>query len=290
MSEFDKALNLRPKSVDALHGYAGALMQRGDYAAALPVLERVTKMDASRARAWADLVRAKDSVAGPEQAVEILKKAPPAVAAKLNADLEYLSSLAALYQRAGDVITAKRIFERANALAGKTPGELPAPIETQLGGLNLQFGNVGGAVSHYKTAVENNPENLDAWEGFLLASNQAGEAGLALKTLESLPCPFMRQPSSAPDFFEPSRLLKRVLEACVSRFDADQGPPNRNHRWKRPELRHGVANRAGLARTGESGRSRKNLYTIKGISSRRPRSLEGSCSQPLQTGRLSAGG
>ena len=91
VSEFDKAQS----ASEECRCFAW-LCRRADatwrYAAALPVLERVTKMDASRARAWADLVRAKDSVAGPEQAVEILKKAPPAVTAKLNADLEYLSS------------------------------------------------------------------------------------------------------------------------------------------------------------------------------------------------------
>ena len=48
--------------------------------------------------------------------------------------------------------------------------------------------------------LKNNPENLDAWEGFLLASNQAGRAGLALKTLESLPVSVHEAAQQRPGF------------------------------------------------------------------------------------------
>ena len=187
LSEFDKARSLRPKNVDAVYGYAGALMQRGDNAAALPILERVTKMDATRAQAWMDLIRAKEAAVGPEQAIEIVKTMPAAVATRLNSDLEHLSLLAGLYLRAGDQTSAKKTFEHATAIAAKTSSELPVSVETQMAALYVEFGQPAAAIKLFRSAVNRNPENLEAWEGLLLASNRGGEAGPALKALEALP-------------------------------------------------------------------------------------------------------
>ena len=122
---FRNAVNEHPANTAATEGYAGALMQRGDYATALPLLERLVKTDSTRLQTWRDLVIAKHSVSGAQSALDTAAKIPPAVARKLNSDLEYLAALAGIQQRAGRSADAATTFAQASALAEKRGATCP---------------------------------------------------------------------------------------------------------------------------------------------------------------------
>ena len=214
---FRKAVNERPANTAATEGYAGALMQRGDYATALPLLERLVKTDSTRLQTWKDLVIAKQFVSDAQSALDTSAKVPPAVARKLKSDLGYLAALAGMQQRTGRSADAATTFAEASALAEKTRSDLPVFLRMQLGSLYLSFGNPGQAVKHYRTAIQSEPSNLDAWEGLLLASNDSGSsAGSALKTLETLPASVHPAAQARPAFLR----AVAALEARVNNLDS----------------------------------------------------------------------
>lgn len=218
VSAFKKALAERPNHPLATESYAGALMQHGDYAVALPILERLAKADSSRLQTWKDIVTAKQQLSGAQAALDAANQIPALAAAKLNSDLDYLAALAGIQQRAGYTSDATKTFTKAAALAEKSRSELPVDVEMQLGSLYGNFGNAAYAVKHYRAAIQRAPENLDAWEGFMLASNRAKSAGQALQTLEGLPASVHEAAQARPSFLR----AVATLEASIGRLDSAQ--------------------------------------------------------------------
>lgn len=213
---FRKAITEHPDHSEAMEGYAGALMQHGDYSTALPYLERLVKADAKRVRAWKDLIVAKQYTSGAQAALDTIGSIPPAVVSKLSGDLEYLAVLTGIEQRAGRMADARQTFARASALAEKTRTALPPYLEMQLGGLYVNFGDAKYAVKHYRAAIQSVPANLDAWEGFLLASNRAKVSGAALKTLEGLPVSVHEAAQARPGFLRAVAALEASVGSLTS--------------------------------------------------------------------------
>ena len=197
---FQKALNGRPGDPAAMEGYAGALMQHGEYAAALPILERLVKEDPSRSENWKNLIIVTRYTAGPQAALALVSKIPANSTAKLNGDLEYLAALAEYQQLAGRGSEARRTFAQVIGVAEKTQTALAPDLCLQLAGLYLSFDSATSAVKLYHSALVAAPTNLDAWEGFLLASNRAKLFAPALKTLETLPGSVHEAAQARPSF------------------------------------------------------------------------------------------
>lgn len=138
---FQKALVERPAHPDALAGYAGALMQRDNPGAAIPVLEKLLKAHPDQTEAWVMMVRAKHRTDGAKAALEVARQIPEPVSAKLSAGLGYLTELSALYREDGRNGEAKATFDKAVALWKKAPGAAPAGVELQLAGMYLEYGS-----------------------------------------------------------------------------------------------------------------------------------------------------
>ncbi|HYO82461.1 MAG TPA: tetratricopeptide repeat protein [Bryobacteraceae bacterium] len=211
---FNKAMTQRPNNRDAATGYAGAMMQRGEYATAIPVLERLVKADATYLRGWKDLVIAKQHVSGPQAALAFIGTLPAPVVAKLSGDVEYLATLAAVQQKSGRSADARKSFARATAIAGKANQELPLHVDLQLASLSVDFDEAPQAVARYRNVLRRDSANLDAWEGFLMANNRAGTAMQALQTLETLPEIVHEPAQSRPGFLR----AVATLEARVGNF------------------------------------------------------------------------
>ncbi len=184
---YSKALTERPSSPEAMEGYAGALMLRGDVAAASPVLERMVKADPANSEAWRSLVRAKHQKSGATAALELIASIPKAVVTKLATDLEYTAALAGIYREAGQSAEARRTFQHATTLLKAKRVAVPAYVELQLASLHLEFGEPAEAALRYKAIFQVQPDNLNAWEGYLLAMHRAKNPEMALRQLEQLP-------------------------------------------------------------------------------------------------------
>lgn len=213
---FKKAYAARPSDPSVMEGYAGALMQRAEYAAAVPVLERLIKADSTQANNWLNLIGAKQRASGWQAALETVNKVPPGVAAKLSALVEYNVTLAGIYQQAGKMAEARKTLTQASVLAGKSKAELPAYVQLQLGGLYSQFGETQKAAKLYRSIIERQPDNLDAWEGYLLASNRARSAVDALQKLQSLPVSVHEAAQARPSFLR----AVATLEAAVGNLSS----------------------------------------------------------------------
>jgi tetratricopeptide (TPR) repeat protein len=207
---FQKALALRPAELSALEGYAGALMQRGDLAGAAPVLERLVRAQPENAEAWRTLVNAKYQKAGAKAALVAVKQIPVKVAAKLNEDLEYLIVLTSIYRDAGDAVESRRAFQQA-ALLGRNKKDLPEGMQLQLAGLYLQYADPADAAALYQRLIDVTPENLDAWEGLMLALHRAKDYQRALRTLEELPATVRPNALARPGFLRAVASLQTAI-------------------------------------------------------------------------------
>lgn len=184
---YRKALAERSANVEALKGLAGALMLRDDAEAAIPVLEKLVKADPNSTESWGGLVRAKQKKWGAKAALEVIRTIPQPTAAKLATDVEYATALAGIYREAGQTGEAKKWFQTAAALLRARHAELPSYVELQLASLYLEYGDPLEAAARYRNVLQLQPENLDAWEGFLVSMNRGKNAASALKTLDRLP-------------------------------------------------------------------------------------------------------
>jgi tetratricopeptide (TPR) repeat protein len=196
---FKNAISERPNDPNVMEGYAGALMQRGDYPNALPVLERLVKADSTRVQSWMDLVNAKHRTLGSQAALDTIGRVPPAVALKLTSSVEYLMLVADIYQDAGQAAEARKVFARAVVLAERKT-DLPAYVQMKLAASYSEFGESAKAANVYRIALEREPTNLDAWEGYLLANNRSENAAEALRKLQTLPVSVHAAAQSRPAF------------------------------------------------------------------------------------------
>lgn len=196
---YEKALALRPSDAAALQGFIGALMQRGDVAAAAPPLEHFVRVQPDNVDAWRMLVNAKYQKSGAQVALSTAKLVPPAVSAKLGQDLQYQLLLSSICRDAGIPSESRRAFQKA-ALLAKGKKELPEPVELQLASLYVQYGDPVDAEVIYQRLLDDRPENLDAWEGLMLSMLKAKNYSRALKSLEELPAAARNDALARPGF------------------------------------------------------------------------------------------
>jgi tetratricopeptide (TPR) repeat protein len=207
---FQKALSLRPEDRTALEGYAGALMQHGDQAAATPVLERLVRLEPANAEAWRTLIGAEYQKAGAQAALKTVRTIPVAVASKLNQDLSYLIVLVSIYRDAGDVAESSRAFRQTAALA-RAKRDIPEGMQLQLAGLYLQYGEPSEAAAIYRRLIDATPENLDAWEGLMLSLGSLKDYRRALHTLEELPATLRPNALARPGFLRAVASVQRGM-------------------------------------------------------------------------------
>jgi tetratricopeptide (TPR) repeat protein len=183
-------------------------MQRGDLAAATPVLERLVRSEPGNAEAWRTLIGAKYQKAGAQAALEAVRTIPVAVASKLNQDLSYLIVLVSIYRDAGDAVESRRAFRQTVALA-RTKRDIPEGMQLQLGGLYLQYGEPAEAAAIYQRLIDATPEDLDAWEGLMLSLDRVKDYRRALRTLEALPATMRPNALARPGFLRAVASVQR---------------------------------------------------------------------------------
>jgi tetratricopeptide (TPR) repeat protein len=210
---FKNAVAERPNDPSAIEGYAGALISHGDYAKAVPLLERLTKANSTQARTWMNLVIAKHRALGSQAAMEVAAKVPAEVAAKLGSSAEYMIVIANLHKDAGRDQEARKAFAAAAALAERQ-ADLPSYVQISLADFHSQLGESAKAGRMYREAIEREPSNLDAWEGYLLTSNRTDEAAEALNKLQALPASVHEAAQARPSFLR----AVAMLEANVGNF------------------------------------------------------------------------
>ena len=125
ITHFEKALSLRPASEQAIEAMAGAQMMRQQPALAIPLYEKLTRLKPQSLEAWYGLVKAKSQLGDFEDALTVLKQAPPQVKEEWGKNPEHLAMLSFIYSDAGAIEESQRVFQRAVAAARANKSEVP---------------------------------------------------------------------------------------------------------------------------------------------------------------------
>jgi cellulose synthase operon protein C len=186
-ARFREALELRPRSPEALNGLAGSLTRQQQYAGAALIYDQLTKAQADSAEGWRGLFLADARDNKNDQALAVEDRIPASVKAALGKDPEYLRTLATIYQAADRTADAQRALAEALALPFPNNGTtLKADIKREYAGMLMQAGRYDQAAIFYTQLVSDDPGELSAWMGLLSARHEMGQDTLAISAVAKM--------------------------------------------------------------------------------------------------------
>jgi Flp pilus assembly protein TadD len=187
IAAYQAALKLRPNTIEALNGLAGAYLQADDPAQAIPVYRQMVKLQPQSSDAWRGLFDAQLQARQPADALETADRIPAAMRSALQHDPAYLRSLAAAYLAMGRNADAEATLQRALVLAatgGKQTGVTEARL--QYAALLAQSSQFAKAASLYREVLYDDPESLPGWQGLIDAQHQSGHDADAVATVQRM--------------------------------------------------------------------------------------------------------
>ena len=182
--------------------YAGILTQAKHYDQAGAIYAQLLSDDAGNLPAWMGMINAHHRMGQDEQAIEDVKRMPPAAYEAAIGDPAFLAVLGAIYEQANQYEVAQGLLERAVRLQiaeGSKPG---AALQLQLAGVYLDRKDAEHAYALYQQVLSGSPERTEAWKGLiaaLVASNRNSEA---VQQIAMIPAPVVTQLEADPEFVE----------------------------------------------------------------------------------------
>ena len=173
--------------------YAGILMQAKRYDQAAALFAQMLAEDPGNLSAWIGLIGAQHELGQDTQALEDVKKMPPASYETAVADPAFLTILGAIYRQANQSEVAQGLLERAAKLQIAAGGQPSVPVQLQLAGIYLLRDDADRAYGLYRQVLQSNPGSADAWKGLiaaLLATNRTSEA---VQQIVLIPAPVRKE-------------------------------------------------------------------------------------------------
>src|ERR1700677_2222767 len=163
---YRSALTLKPESTDAMSALGGILLRAARPKDAIPYLQRAVRTDAGSQSVWRALFLAQSQGADRADAIKTAERIPSNVRTLLEADPEFMGSLAADYAAIGEQSRSDSILKRALALSqADGDDELSIVRQLQYASLLLTAKRYGTAVRSYRRVLAEDPDNPDAWRG-----------------------------------------------------------------------------------------------------------------------------
>jgi len=188
LEQYKQSVETRPTNTDALRGLAGTLLRADEPAEAAQIYARLVRAQPSDADNWRGLVTAHCAAGDPRGALEVVTRLPLPVRATLERDPQYLSLLAGAYADSGDEAGRERVLAEGMELPFPQNGKGMKPEEQiAFAGLLLQAKRYDQAAGLYRQVIEQDPDNLAAYEALVRAQHAMGKDGLALATIEEMP-------------------------------------------------------------------------------------------------------
>jgi tetratricopeptide (TPR) repeat protein len=185
---YREAVVQRPASPEALAGLAGTLLRARQNTEAAPVYARWAKVEPNSAPAWRGLFVAQAQGGQPQQALATTKRFPIAVEESLQADPEYLLSLAAGYRTTGDDAKASQTLEKALNLPFADGGRhMAAELRLQYAAVLAATGRQEQAAGLYGQVVTEQPGNFAGWQGLILSQHMSHNDAGAVASVERMP-------------------------------------------------------------------------------------------------------
>jgi cellulose synthase operon protein C len=185
---YRSALALKPDSTDALTALGGTLLRAARPAEAVPYLQRAIRAEAGSQALWRALFLAQSQASQRADAIKTAERVPADLRTLLEADPEFMGSLAADYAAVGDKTHSDSILKRALALS-QSDGDSEPSIAKQLqyASLLLTAKRYNSAVRSYRKVLAAAPDNSDAWRGVITADHLAGRDDEALRAVRQTP-------------------------------------------------------------------------------------------------------
>jgi Flp pilus assembly protein TadD len=209
--DYRDALSLKPNSPDAEEALAGALMQAGNQADAVAILEREVGASPGNEAAWRNLFLTQAQMADWREALATSERMPKNIETHLETDPDYLRFLIQAYQSTGRKLDADRATEKALALPFPDHGrDLSLDKQLQYAGLLMTVRRFEPALRLYRQVVAVDPENAGAWRALVAAEHQLDRNDDAIADFRGMPRSAYDQSQNDPGFLA---LLGSIYQA-----------------------------------------------------------------------------
>lgn len=220
VDKFRSALDMSPRSIDALNGLAGAYTRQRQYPAAAMVYERLLHIQPASLTAWRGLFLAYANEGQDAQALAVSARFPAQVKLALDQDPAYLRALAGIEQAEGRPADAQRVLARALSLPfPNNGGTLLLGTKLQYAGILMQTRHYDQALATYSQVAQNDPNNVSAWEGIVSAEHELGQDAAAIANVEKMPAATYETALADPGFLA---TLGAIYQQA-NRYDVAQG-------------------------------------------------------------------
>ncbi len=220
VDKFRSALDMNPRSADALSGLAGAYTRQRQYPAAAMMYVRLLHIQPASLTGWRGLFLAYAGEGRNAQALALSARFPAQVRAALDQDPAYLHALAGIDQTEGRLADAQRVLARALSMSSPNDGStLLLGTRLQYAGILMQIRHYDQALAAYSQIVQSNPGNVSAWEGIVSAEHELGQDAAAIANVEKMPAATYETALADPGFLA---TLASIYQQA-NQYDVAQG-------------------------------------------------------------------
>ena len=219
-TKYRSALEIHPRSPEALNGLAGLLTKQQRYSAAAAIYEQLIKVQPGSSDAWRGLFLAYAREDQNQKALAISNRFPEAVKTTLAKDPEYLRTLAGVYHALNRIADAQRVLAQALTLPFPENGStLKTDTKLQYAGLLMEAKRYDQAAALYVQVLAADMGNLPAWMGLVSAHHQMGQDSRALADLQKMPPATYEAAIADPGFLS---MLGAIYQQA-NQFEVAQG-------------------------------------------------------------------
>ena len=187
-TRYKQALELNPRSPEALTGLAGLQMKLQQYQAAAEIYEQLVRIQPGNADGWRGVFLSYARLNEYEKALSTMNRVPAGARAQLNRDPEVLRSLASIYQAEHRTADAQRVLAEALALPFPEGGaRLKNDTKLQYAGILMEVRHFDQAAELYAQVLQADPSNQTAWMGVVSAHHELSQDTLAISDVQKMP-------------------------------------------------------------------------------------------------------
>ena len=186
--KYKDALQMRPRSPEALSGLAGLLFKEEQYSQAAGVYDELLKTQPNNSDASRGLFLSYARDGQNQKALQLADRLPKRVKADLARDPEYLRTLATIYRAEGRSSEAQAVLSQALALPFPDNGaSLKQGTRLQYAGILMEARRFDQAAALYTQILNDNADTLPAWMGLVSAHHELGNDEASIADVQKMP-------------------------------------------------------------------------------------------------------
>jgi tetratricopeptide (TPR) repeat protein len=187
-AKYREALDMRPRSPEALNGLAGLLTRQQQYTGAVLIYDQLVKVQPNSTDGWRGLFLSYARDNQNEKALSVEARFPASVKAALTRDPEYLRTLAGIYQADNRTADAEKVLAQAMGLPFPENGtNLKSDTKLEYAGILMEAKRYDQAVALYTQMLTDDAGNVSAWMGLVSVQHEMGQDTEAIAEVQKMP-------------------------------------------------------------------------------------------------------